>query len=30
MKKYSVMTVFNHAYAKKHGEDWIKSFYDKN
>ena len=29
MKKYNVMTVFNHAYAKKHGKDWIKSFYDK-
>ena len=29
MIKYNVMTVFNHAYAKKHGKDWIESFYDK-
>ena len=29
MKKYNVMTVFNHAYAVKHGKDWIESFYDK-
>ena len=29
MKKYNVMTVFNHAYAKRFGKAWIETFYDK-